>query len=420
MDFEKLILENIDNPAELEKLFRADQKQFVVAFDKVFVAHQESAILKVWHERIHYQPTKKEVIDKPTNILLIILLSLFAGTVADLPNLITGIKEDVFYRRNIAFSVLPALAFYFIIKNRLNIRLVFYITLAFLGSFVYMNVLPSFIHSDSVNLSCLHLPFFLWSVVGIAFIGNDFKNQFKRMDYLRYNGELLVYSSIILVCGIILTFLTMGLFGIIGIREWEFFEFYKHIIAYGIAASYIVAIYITEIMGKVSKNIAPIIAKIFSPLVLITLVVYLFAIIILQKDPYKDRDFLTVFNAMLLTVLAITVFVISERGIEISTIPSDYINLALVLVALVINGIALSAIVFRVSSFGITPNRIAVLGSNLLVFVNLISISIIYIRFLLKKSPIVSIEVLIGRYLPLYSVWTIIVVFGFPFIFSFK
>ena len=65
---------------------------------------------------------------------------------------------------------------------------------------------------------------------------------------------------------------------------------------------------------------------------------------------------------------------------------SDYINFALIVLALIIDTVALSAIVFRLSSYGITPNRLAVLGVNILIWANLIWIMFSYMRFLQNKS----------------------------------
>ncbi|HQO99758.1 MAG TPA: DUF4153 domain-containing protein, partial [Caldisericia bacterium] len=99
MDFEKLILENIDNPTELERLFRQDPDQFKICFDKVFSANPESIILQVWNERLHFAPFEKKDFKKRNelrDIFLVILLSLLAGTVAKLPGFFGTIQEDFF------------------------------------------------------------------------------------------------------------------------------------------------------------------------------------------------------------------------------------------------------------------------------------------------------------------------------------
>lgn len=130
-----------------------------------------------------------------------------------------------------------------------------------------------------------------------------------------------------------------------------------------------------------------------------------------------DRDFLLSFSGVLLTVLAVTIFSITESGKDEKKNISDYINFALIILALIIDSVALSAIVFRLSSYGITPNRIAVLGVNLLVWANLIWIMISYMRFLQKKSGPSTIQDAVTKYLPIYGLWAAFVAFAFPLIF---
>ncbi|WP_439882026.1 hypothetical protein ACSX1A_02465 [Pontibacter sp. MBLB2868] len=46
------------------------------------------------------------------------------------------------------------------------------------------------------------------------------------------------------------------------------------------------------------NKVSPVIARIFSPLVLVMLVIYLFAILYSGKNPYSDREFLIIFNLL--------------------------------------------------------------------------------------------------------------------------
>jgi hypothetical protein len=87
--------------------------------------------------------------------------------------------------------------------------------------------------------------------------------------------------------------------------------------------------------------------------------------------------------------------------------------------ALLANAIALSAIIFRLSSFGFTPNRFAILGANLLIFIHLASISFQLIKSLQPNGDIEKVEEAVVCFLPVYSVWTGIVVFVFPLVFHF-
>ncbi|MDO9340470.1 MAG: hypothetical protein Q7T72_08090, partial [Bacteroidales bacterium] len=70
--------------------------------------------------------------------------------------------------------------------------------------------------------------------------------------------------------------------------------------------------------------------------------------------------------------------------------------------------------------YGVTPNRLAVLGSNILIFVNLVLIMIDLYKINFKEMVIEKVEFTISKYLPVYIIWTLIVIFGFPVIFSMK
>jgi hypothetical protein len=67
-----------------------------------------------------------------------------------------------------------------------------------------------------------------------------------------------------------------------------------------------------------------------------------------------------------------------------------------------------------------TPNRAAVLGSNVLILVNLLLVTAQLFKVLSKKANITVVGQVISFYLPIYCLWTIIVTFLFPFIFGFK
>ena len=412
---------HIEDPIALEKIYRKSPEVFANHFDEVYHAYPYSPVLETWHARLQYDKpatarSTQTFIHRPSEILFVILLCLASGTLAKLP-FWTGIDEDFFFPRNIGFLVLPALACYFWVRNAVPRVHIAGLSLVFLGAAIFINMLPAENSSDTLALACIHLPLFLWVLTGMAYTGTAYRDVGLRLGYLKFNGELAIYTALILIAGGLLTALTIGLFEAIGLDIGEWYA--ENIIVYGIASAPIVATYITIHRANVGQRIAPTIAKIFSPLVLITLVAFLVANLAQGKSPFTDRDFLIVFNAMLMGVLAITIFTISERPTVESRIPSDYIALALVVVALVVDVVALSAIVFRLTSYGLTPNRLAVLGANLLVFGHLAGILYHYSSFLRSRIDMLAVESWIARYLPLYTAWTAFIVFVLPFLFNF-
>jgi uncharacterized membrane protein len=123
---------------------------------------------------------------------------------------------------------------------------------------------------------------------------------------------------------------------------------------------------------------------------------------------------------MLLGVMATIVFSVSEASGSIKRKFSELVLFILSLVTLIINLIALSAIFYRLGEFGLTPNRLAVLGSNIMIFINLILITIDLFKINFKKAEPEKVELTISKYLPVYVIWVLIVVFGFPLFFGMK
>jgi hypothetical protein len=98
----------------------------------------------------------------------------------------------------------------------------------------------------------------------------------------------------------------------------------------------------------------------------------------------------------------------------------DYINVALLVVTLVIDLIALSAILFRLTSYGLTPNRVVVLGANLVVMTHLAWTCRASIGLIRGKSGPGGVRQAVAGYLPVYAGWAVLVVFVLPLVFRFS
>ncbi len=410
------ILQNIDNPAVLESLYRENKSAFKQEFNLLYPEISDNAIAGFWHERLNYESLEQKTGTK-NELVFIIIASLIAGIIAKLPYFF-NISDDFFYPRNLSFIVFPLLTAYFVWKNKLQLKQIIFLAAAFLISLVFINLLPDNMESNTLILSCIHLAFFLWTIMGFAFTGHHYGVHSRRINFLQYNADFLIMSGLILIGGAVLTGITIGLFSLIG---YDISKFYTEwIVVMGLAAVPIFATYLTQTNPQLVNKVAPIIAKIFSPLVLITLVAYLGAMLNSGRDPYNDREFLITFNALLIGVMAIILFSVAETSMKDGGSFNSIVLLGLSVTTIIVNSIAVSAILFRISEWGITPNRLAVLGSNLLILTNLIFISYHLFRSIIRKGSISKVESSISIFLPVYSLWTIIVTFIFPLIFNFK
>ncbi|MCF2489356.1 hypothetical protein [Dyadobacter sp. CY347] len=410
------ILLNLDNPGQLESLYRADKPAFRRTFKTLYPELQDNVLARFWHERLNF--SNEEISwGSSKDLLFVVIASLFAGLIAKIPALF-AVNEDFFYSRNIGFVVFPALMIYFARKNKMGLGSVAMLAGAMFSGLVYINLLPDSKTSDTLTLSCIHLVLFLWSVLSFAFVGDRSNVGEMRLGFLKYNGDVVVMTGLIFISGGILTAITINLFALIGFRIEEFY--FQYIGVFGLAAAPIVGTYLTQTNPQLVGKVSPVIAKIFSPLVLVMLVVYLIAMVYSGKDPYNDREFLLIFNALLIGVMAIIFFSVAETTRISKSQAEVWVLLLLSVVTIIVNGIALSAILFRISEWGITPNRAAVLGSNVLILINLVLVTAQIYKVLTQKTDITEVGQTIGYYLPVYFVWTIIVTFVFPLIFGFK
>lgn len=412
------ILEQLNKPEELEKMYREDKKGFEKAFDQLPDELEDNQLYQFWRYRLQQEkPELRKSAASPTDILILLIACFVACLLIKLPSFFTLTQTETdFYQKNSATIVFFGMSLFAVLKTGFSKKIHWiWFMLFFLVPAVYINLLPSSINNDTVTLVYLHLYLLMWCLYGIIFIGMDYKRH-KRMDFIRYNGDLVVLTTIILIAGGVFSGITVGLFGLIG---WKIEVFYFNYIAvWGLVSAPIVATYIIKNHALVTNKIAPIIANIFSPLVLLMLVVYLVSIPFSGKDPYNDREFLLVFNMLLLGVMAIIIFSVSETSKSRKQSFSKVILFLMALAAMIINLVALSAIIYRLGEFGFTPNRTAVLGSNIVLFVHLAWITVKLFQVSFKSKNLHVVENAVAVYLPVYAIWTAIVVFTFPFIFG--
>lgn len=409
------ILSNLDNPLQLEKLYRADRSAFKGAFKALYPELQSNPLAAFWNARLNYV---KEEISWGTakDFFFLAIASLIAGTIAKLP-FVLGIDEEFFYSRNIGFIIFPVLSAYFAWKNKLSAGKIAFISVVTIAGAIFINSLPDLKTSDTIILSCIHLAFLLWCMLGFSFAKDGKNNVERRLGFLKYNGDLVVMTTLIVIAGGIVSGVTIGLFKLIeiDIADW----YVENVVVFGLPIAPILGTYLTQTNPQLVGKVSPVIAKLFSPVVLVMLIIYLVALIYTGFDPYYNRENLMLFNGLLIGVMAIIFFSIAGTSKTNRNLAENWVLFLLSCVTIIVNGIAMSAILFRISEWGITANRAAVLGSNILILINLVLVAWELFGVLRKKTNINNVERSISIYLPVYAVWAIIVTFIFPFIFGY-
>ncbi|GGD07652.1 hypothetical protein [Halopseudomonas salina] len=408
------VIRDLGEPETLESLYRAEPARFRKWLDEAIFHQPASETLRVWEARLSFAEHAPSA-DAFGTKLFVIVVALIAGTLVKL-HALPFVEDEWYLPRFVPLIVIGTLIVYFLATSaRSSSRM----SLSGLAACVALAaLLPSAEGSDTVTMAFIHLPLVVLSVLALAFMGDDWRSSWSRSLYVRYLGEMLIYTAIILLGGIVLTLLTFGLFQLININIDEWYA--KYVVVYGLVASPLVATYLYDVPLNRDSRIATLIANLFAPLILLTIGIYLLAILLQGTTPYSDRDFLITINGLLLVVLAIVIYSVTGKITESGSRSSDMINMIMITLTLVIDAFALSAIVFRWAEFGITPNRVAVTGVNLLVFIHLLILLKDYLAY--KKLRVTSealVESVTG-YLAVYTGWSVFVVIGLPLLFWFS
>ena len=325
--------------------------------------------------------------------------------------------NEGFYLRNLSLFVLPFLVGYFAWKRRLDPRECVYPALAFVAAAVVANVYAFEPGSATEALSALHLPIALWLVVGLAYTGNRWGNSADRMNFVRFSGELFIYFALIALGGGVLTAFTMFTFGAIGVNvEWLAQNW---LIPCGAAGAVVVAAWLVEAKQSVIENMAPVLTRLFTPLFAAVLLVFLGTMAWTGNVVDVDRGVLIGFDLLLVLVLGLLLYAVSARDPRSKPDAFDALQLLLVTSALVVDIVALAAIAARISEFGFSANKVAALGENLVLLVNLSWSAWLYLRFLRGRGPFSALERWQTAYLPVYAAWAALVAIAFPPIFGF-
>jgi hypothetical protein len=352
-------------------------------------------------------------------LFVVVILALVAAAAVKTP-LLFGHRldeHDGFYGRNMALFVLPVLCVYFGWKRGLSLVNIGWVVLGFIAAGLFANAYPFAPHADTEVLTVLHLPIACWLLVGVAYVGGGWFASQERMNFVRFTGELFIYYVLIALGGIVLTALTFMMFNAIHVSPEEFVG--NWLIPCGATAAVIVGSWLVEAKQSVIENMAPVLTRLFTPLLTLVLLAFLVTMLITGHAIDMNRDLLIGFDLLLALVVGLVLYAASARDEHAPPGIFDVLQLVLVLSALLVDVLALSAIVARISEFGFTPNRVAALGENLILLVNLVGTAWFYARFLRQRASFAAFEGWQIAFLPVYAGWAALVVIVFPPLFAF-
>jgi hypothetical protein len=359
-------------------------------------------------------------------LVLAVGLAIGAALAIKIPALF-GIRfgeDGDFYARFAALLVLPFLATYFLVRRRASVPTIAMAGVPFAIAAVVMAAYPFAPDGATLVLAATHVTVALWIVTGIAYVDGRVRSSRSRMDFIRFTGEWLVYLALIALGGGVLVALTLGVFSAIGLdAEWFVEEF---MVPCGVAGAVVVAAWLVEAKQSVIENIAPVLTKLFTPLFTLLLLAFIVAGFLQgslvdggDTETFAQRDLLILFDIVLVVVVGLLLYALSAR--EPLAPPSwfDRLQLLMVVAALVVDIMVLVAMIGRIAEFGASPNKLASLGLNVILFANLVGAAWLQLRFTMRRAPFERLERWQTGFLPVYLAWASIVVVAFPPLFAF-
>ncbi len=320
---------------------------------------------------------------------------------------------------NIGLVVLAALAAYFLRRRSASWRLVLAVAAPFVVAAITVNLYPFGPDWVTQMLTALHLPVALWLAVGVAYVDGDWRSSERRMNFVRFTGEFLVYYTLIALGGAVLLALTTFILQPVFpdaintvLPTW--------VLPSGAAGAVIVAAWLVEAKQSVIENIAPVLTAIFTPLFALLIVAAILSYLALGLTQSFDRDLLVGFDALLIVVLGLVLYGLSARDPRKPPGVGDWLTLVTVAGSLLLDLFVLWSLIARVGDLGWTPNRVAALGLNVVLVVVLVGTAWLGARFLARRAPMARLVRWQTGYLPVYGLWAAVVALALPPIFGFS
>lgn len=394
----------------------------LIAVTRVGAVDPLSAEFAREHAGLLLKPLTSLSADRPGSreLLVVVGLALAAALSIKVPALFGLDMEGDgagFYARNLSFFALPFLGGYFAWRRRLGTGAIAAPAGLFLAGAVAANAYPFAAGGATEVLTIIHVPIALWLVVGVAYLGGEWRPGGDRMGFVRFTGEWFISYVLIALGGGVLVALTVGVFDAIGLDIETFLVTW--LLPCGAVGAAVVSAWLVEAKQSVFENLAPVLTKVFTPLFAAMFIAFLAAIVWTGRGIDTGRDVLILVDLLLVLVLGLLLFAISARDPQAPPATTDLLQLVLVVGALVIDALALAAIVSRISEFGFSANKTAALGMNLILAVNLAWSAWLSFGFIRGRRHFADLERWQTGYIPVYGVWAAVVAVAFPPLFGF-
>ncbi|KPL21089.1 MAG: hypothetical protein AMJ93_10500 [Anaerolineae bacterium SM23_84] len=430
MDYRDEIRSAATDPQRLEELYRGaksvqEAECFRTAIDACYEQSPENLLYAAWYYRLTSAAAEERAALPTVNWKLAIPLSLAAGLLLWLlsdPAAVFPSGEPVLMALWAPVEAVCVLVFLLGSAGRpLRTYLPTLLGLAGLTAVALaFTWWPT--HDQYGVLMFIHLPLVAWSAVGLSLLGWQSRHP-NRFAFLYKSLE--VFATGAIFCGAVGLFavITSGLFQALGINLSQ--AMIRLLVVGGVRAIPVLAVASTydprldPLRQQVESGLGrliPTVMWLLLPLSLVVGAIYLLAIPFNFMGPFRSRQLLIVYNVLLFAVLALLV---GATPVTEANLPARLRKplrtgiLALAAMAIVVSVYALSATLYRTLQDALTPNRLTVIGWNV---VNVSILAVMVYRMVKRGAHgwIESVHSAIGQGTMAYIGWTAFLVLALP------
>jgi len=337
------------------------------------------------------------------------------------------------------------------------------------------NVMTGEAQAQTGILTALHLPVILWLLVGGAYaarsgigsrvrrlgsdkgasarpggrLGFSLPSSEGRLDFIRFTGEWVIFLILTWLAGGVILGIVLTALNIAGVEFWRWEMGLSYLITMLVPLWLFLSIWLAESTRTVVARVLQVMTWVFTPIMVLALFIIFIVFLSHGTLIHAPRDLLLLLDGVLVVVLALVLYSVAARKATERPKAFDWVQFAMIALAVVMNVFALIWMLVRLAEFGWTANRAAALGLNLLLVVNLAWTGWLLFKILRQSRrreleptnyadtdydyelPTVaaienadsatSFNKIIRwqtNYLPIYAIWAVFVVLVFPLIFT--
>ena len=420
-------------PDQLERLFRISRKENNEAVFKADIAfcHRaapDNLLYAAWFHRLESEPGETSAGPQRTNWRLALPLSLATGLILWMlsDDRLVYQADQIPYLVHLGAPVLAVITAAFLnatAKKGYGRAVLTSAVLAAVLTYV-MSLSPE--KEDYRLLMAPHLLLLSWTAVGFSVIGAGATTR-NKFAFLIKSIEAVVTGGVFLIATFIFSGITLTMFEALDV---DIADAVMRLLFVGLPGAIpILAIAIvydplaSPMRQEFKRGIGRLIItfpRVLLVLTIVVLVVYLVVIMFNFMAPFENRDVLIIYNVMLFAVMGLLLGATPVTAEDVSEQLQIGLRSAIIIVAALVVTVslyALAAVVYRTIGYGLTINRMTVLGWN---SINIALLALLIVRQLRRGRAewVAALQQTFSDGISAYIVWAVFVTIVTPWLFE--